>query len=103
MGPKPELRPARPQIENRLGHVGIAPLVRADAVGVAEAEHHRELLGVGQVLGADRRCHGRKSIPLDNHRALGASGRPPCRMPGNVTCINDVLRSPYDRSEPDPT
>lgn len=57
LGSQPELHAARSQIEHRLWHVGVPPLILGDGVAVSEPEDFRNALCVEEILGVDFRGH----------------------------------------------
>lgn len=60
---QPESRSTATEIDNRSRHVGVAPLVKADAVGVRESEQAGEFSRIGQIVGVHHRCHRQTLLP----------------------------------------
>ena len=57
LGSQPELHAARSQVEHRLRHVGVPPLILGDGVAVSEAKDFGNALCVEKILGVDLRGH----------------------------------------------
>ena len=57
----PQPRTAAAEVDDGAGHVGVATLIQADAVGMGEPEHRRQFLGVDELFGVDHRRHGNRA------------------------------------------